>query len=480
MRALVIGDLMIDEYLWGRAERISPEAPVPVVDVQRQDLRLGGAGNVLHNLHALGVQTGILGLVGDDDRAAQMHSLLEQTGTDASGLIMDAGRRTAVKTRLMADNQQMVRIDRETRQPIGQQMQRQALEFIDGRLDEYDVLILSDYGKGLLVPELCHALIERAAERGIPLFVDPKGTDYRKYRGATSITPNRRETAEATGIDPGTAQGLARAGRALLEDYTLAFGCITRSEEGISLFFRDGRMETVPTIGRDVFDVTGAGDTVISVLATAYACGLDPVDCARLANAAAGVVVAKVGTSIATPEEIMQNLNWERRAATRKIREPQALAQVLEARRAAGERIAFTNGCFDLLHVGHISYLQQARQQGDTLVLGLNSDDSIRRLKGPNRPIIGQEERAHVLAALECIDYVVIFDEDTPEQLIGQLRPDLLIKGGDYRPEQVVGRELVESWNGSVVILPFLEGNSTSGIIERVLQRHGLEAPHAD
>ncbi|MBB5022133.1 D-glycero-beta-D-manno-heptose-7-phosphate kinase [Desulfurispira natronophila] len=467
-RLLVAGDLMIDEYLWGQTERISPEAPVPVVDIAREDTRLGGAGNVLHNLKALGAGVDVLGVVGSDAYGDELVQMLTELSVGTAGLLREEGRRTSRKTRIMAAHQQMMRIDRESRQAIGAETQERALAWIQSNIHCWDAIIISDYGKGLLTPRLLAALIDSGRQRGIPVLVDPKGSDYTLYRGATTITPNRKEASLASGITIDDEPSLLQAGRKLLQELDLEVMTITRSEEGISLFFEDGE-EHIPTMAQDVFDVTGAGDTVISLMALCRASGLDFVECARIANAAAGVVVGKVGTSTASAEEILQRLQPQRSLASHKIKALPQLIPIVKQLRRQGKRVLFTNGCFDLLHHGHITYLQDARRQGDVLILGLNSDSSIRRLKGSTRPIIGQNERAQVLAALEAIDYVVIFDEDTPLELIRALKPQGLVKGGDYRPEQVVGREVVEAYGGEVLIIPFVDGSSTTGIIERIL-----------
>uniref|UniRef100_UPI00272E9D4C D-glycero-beta-D-manno-heptose 1-phosphate adenylyltransferase n=1 Tax=Geoalkalibacter sp. TaxID=3041440 RepID=UPI00272E9D4C len=312
--------------------------------------------------------------------------------------------------------------------------------------------------------------IGRAA--GIPVVVDPKGSDYRKYLGATLLTPNRKEAQTASGIAITDEASLCRAGRALRDSLRLEALVLTRSEEGMSLFLADGREVHLPTEAREVFDVSGAGDTVLALLGIGLGAGLAVEQAAQVANLAAGIVVAKVGTSTVTPDEILDVAGRRHADTDLKIKGRDLLGRVLERERERGKRIVFTNGCFDLLHVGHVKYLQKARNLGDLLVLGLNSDDSIRRLKGAKRPLIGEEERAHLMAALKCIDYVVIFDEDTPLELIGALRPHILVKGGDYAPEGVVGKELVESYGGRVEIIPFVDGKSTTNVIERILERY--------
>jgi D-beta-D-heptose 7-phosphate kinase/D-beta-D-heptose 1-phosphate adenosyltransferase len=337
------------------------------------------------------------------------------------------------------------------------------------------VILISDYLKGVLTEGLLQRIIALGRERGVPVVVDPKGSDYRKYRGATLLTPNRKEAQTASGIAIVDEESLNIAGRKLREELDLEALVLTRSEEGMSLFFRDGREMHLPTEAREVYDVSGAGDTVLAVLGVGLGGGLALEEAARVSNVAAGVVVGKVGTSTVTPEEILEVVGRQHQDTDLKIKQRDALKVLLDDKRERGKTIVFTNGCFDLLHVGHVKYLQKARQLGDLLVLGLNSDASIRRLKGPKRPLIDQEERAHILAALDCIDYVVIFDEDTPLELISALRPHVLVKGGDYTPEGVVGKEIVESYGGRVELIQFVDGRSTSNIIEKILQQYREE-----
>ncbi|MDY0269032.1 bifunctional D-glycero-beta-D-manno-heptose-7-phosphate kinase/D-glycero-beta-D-manno-heptose 1-phosphate adenylyltransferase HldE [Trichloromonas sp.] len=475
INALVIGDLMLDEYLWGKAERISPEAPVQVVDVTRADLRLGGAGNVVNNLVALGCRVEVVSVLGEDDDGHLLRSLLVDQGIAVDGIFSDPGRVTSRKTRVLAGNQQMLRIDRESKDPILEDLARRLLDHVRAVADGFQVILVSDYLKGVLTDFLLRELIALGREKGIPVVIDPKGDDYGKYRGATLLTPNRKEAQTASGVAIVDEASLLKAGRALRERLELDALVLTRSEEGMSLFLRDGRELHMPTKAREVFDVSGAGDTVLSVIGVGLAAGLSLEQAATVSNLAAGVVVGKVGTSTVSPEEILQASGAAHADGDLKIRNREALATVLDRERRQGRRIVFTNGCFDLLHVGHVKYLQAARRLGDLLVLGLNSDDSIRRLKGPNRPLISQDERAHILAALDCINHVVIFDEDTPLELIRLLRPDILVKGGDYTPEGVVGKDLVESWGGRVELIQFVDGKSTTGIVEKILRQYREE-----
>jgi D-beta-D-heptose 7-phosphate kinase/D-beta-D-heptose 1-phosphate adenosyltransferase len=472
-RALVIGDLMLDEYLWGKTERISPEAPVQVVEVLREDLRLGGAGNVVNNLVALGCQVAVCSVIGADDNGTLLQHVFSGKGVDTTGVLEATGRRTSKKTRVIAAHQQIVRIDRESKEPVDDVDEERLVQFVTKAAGQYDVFVVSDYLKGVLTPRVLRAIIEAGTRAGIPVVVDPKGDDYGKYRGATILTPNRKEAEIASRIAIRDDVSLGQAAGRLLGDLELGALLITRSEAGMSLFTPAGAPLHIPTMAREVFDVTGAGDTVLAVLSLGLAAGLPLPDAARLANTAAGIVVGKLGTSTVSPAEILEEVGRGHRDSDTKIKHLDALAPIVAAEQALGKRVVFTNGCFDLIHVGHVKYLQKARTFGDLLVLGLNSDASIRRLKGEKRPLIDQEERAHILAALDCIDYVVVFDEDTPLALIQALRPQVLVKGGDYSLDGVVGREVVEGYGGRVELVPFVEGRSTSTIIDTVLERYG-------
>jgi len=472
LRALVIGDLMLDEYLWGKAERISPEAPVQVVDVSREDMRLGGAGNVVNNLSAFGAGVSICSVIGGDENGTILRHAFTGKGVDVTGVFEDPMRMTSKKTRVLAANQQIVRIDRETREDISPEFEEKILEFVGDRHNVWDIILISDYGKGLLTPKVLSGVIGSAKERGIPVIVDPKGTDYLKYRGATIITPNRKEAEVASRVAITDDASLRRAADFLLTEGEYHALLITRSAEGMSLFLHGGEEVHIPTVAREVYDVTGAGDTVVATFGISLACGLTFELAARLANVAAGIAVGKVGTSTVSAEEIVGSIRLEHQDSDIKIKNLDALASCIEEEKRKGKRVAFTNGCFDLLHVGHVKYLQKARTYGDLLILGLNSDASIRRLKGEKRPLIDQHERAHILAALDCIDYVVIFDEDTPIRLLETLRPDVLVKGGDYTPDRVVGKDLVESYGGRIELVEFVDGKSTTNIIEKILQNY--------
>lgn len=471
-RALVIGDLMLDEYLWGRAERISPEAPVQVVDVVSEDLRLGGAGNVVNNLVALGCRVSVCSVIGADDNGTLLCHAFSGMGVDTAAVFEDPVRRTGKKTRVIAAHQQIVRIDRETREEISSGFEERIIGYLEREGASFQVFVISDYLKGVLTARVLQAVINTGKRLGIPVVIDPKGDDYAKYRGGTIITPNRKEAEQASRTAITDEASLNAAAEKLLAELDLAALLITRSEAGMSLFHEDRQPLHIPTVAREVFDVTGAGDTVLAILSLGLAAGIDYADAARLANIAAGIVVGKLGTSTVSPAEIMAEVTRGHKDSDTKIKNLDVLAGLVAAEKRSGRRIVFTNGCFDLLHVGHVKYLQKARSFGDLLILGLNSDSSIRRLKGEKRPLIGEEERAHILAALDCIDYLLVFEEDTPLRVITALKPDVLVKGGDYTLDGVVGRELVESYGGRVELVSFVDGKSTTNIIEKVLQSY--------
>ena len=472
IKALVVGDLMLDEYLWGKAERISPEAPVQVVDIVREDLRLGGAGNVANNLIALGCAVTVCSVIGGDENGTILQHVFTGKGVDVSGIFEDPLRRTSKKSRVMAAHQQIVRIDWESREPLRPEFEEKLTRFITEKSADCDVILVSDYLKGVLTEGVLGTIAEAGSKHGIPVVVDPKGSDYRKYSGATILTPNRKEAELASGVKVVDEESLTKAAESLLRRGKLAALLITKSEEGMSLFQASGQTVHIPTVAREVYDVTGAGDTVLAVMGLVLASGRDLIEAAWFANVAAGIAVGKLGTSTVSPAEIINEVGRGHRDSDVKIKNRDVLAGIIEEERKKGRRVVFTNGCFDLLHLGHVKYLQKARAFGDLLILGLNSDASVRRLKGEKRPLIGEEERAHLLAALDCVDYVVIFDEDTPLQLIESLQPLVLVKGGDYSLEGVVGKDLVESYGGRVELVEFVEGRSTSSIIEQILKRY--------
>jgi D-beta-D-heptose 7-phosphate kinase/D-beta-D-heptose 1-phosphate adenosyltransferase len=467
-RVLVVGDLMLDRYIWGRVRRISPEAPVPIVALARETEVPGGAANVARNLAGLGLAVELAGVTGADAARDALLAALAAEGIEAGAALVASDRGTTTKTRIVGDHQQMLRIDSERAAPLAEADAARLLAALSERLPGLGALVLSDYAKGVLAGPLCAELIGRARALGIPVLVDPKGRDFDRYAGATLITPNRAELALATDVPGDDQPGLLRAGERLRARLGLATLVVTLSEQGLALIDATGS-DLIPAVAKEVFDVSGAGDTVIATFAAGLAAGLGVRDTAHLANLAAGVVVGKVGTAAIDRAELLAALADEAALgqAAKVCTLPAAIEQVRRWQ-AAGERVVFTNGCFDLLHVGHVTYLEQARRYGRRLVVGLNTDRSVRALKGPERPLIGEADRARVLAALAAVDAVVLFDEPTPLALIEALRPDVLAKGADYREEDVVGAREVKTWGGQVVLVPLVAGRSTSGIVDRL------------
>jgi len=471
-RVLVIGDLMVDRYLWGEVDRISPEAPVPIVRYVREEMRAGGAANVAHNLAALGCRVEVCGIVGEDFAAKRLKELLESFGAGTAGLIPDASRPTIEKYRIMAGQQQMLRVDRENGHPASASVAERVQQYLDAQGRGVDGIVVSDYGKGLLTPEVMRIVIAFARSAGLPVVVDPKGTDYTKYRGVTCITPNEVEAAAATRMPVGSDAEALSAARALCTQLDLPTVCVTRGAKGV-LALQGAEHRFLPARAREVYDVTGAGDTFISVFSALFFAKVPFFEAVELGNVAAGLAVAKLGTSVVSRKELLAAAE-ERSVPSRKVFPAtpdgrHALAELADRLRAQGRRLVFTNGCFDLLHAGHIQYLQDSKALGDVLIVGLNDDDSVRRLKGPGRPVIGQDDRAHLLAALAAVDYVAIFAEDTPVELIRAVKPAILTKGADYTVDTVVGNELVASWGGQVRLIPLKENRSTSNLIEKIV-----------
>jgi D-beta-D-heptose 7-phosphate kinase/D-beta-D-heptose 1-phosphate adenosyltransferase len=470
-RVLVLGDIMLDCHIRGEVTRISPEAPVPVVRVVSRSWSPGGAANVATNLSELGLTVELVGALGADDAGTRLQELLRSRAIIADGLVADPRFATIVKTRVIGGHHQMLRIDDELPGGLEQATLSALVARVEARLDGLGALVISDYAKGVCAPALCAAVIRAARARGIPVLVDPKGRDFSKYAGATTITPNTGELAQASGADPSDHHKLVQGGAELRRRLGLDFLTFTRGEHGIALIDGD-EVHQIPATAREVFDVSGAGDTVIAVLAACLAArdaGLSHLDAVRLANLAAGIVVAKVGTVSVHLDELLASLDADLGGAGGGKVLTLSEAQARCARwRALGERVVFTNGCFDLLHAGHVGLLEHARQHGDRLVVGLNADASVRALKGASRPINHQADRASVLAGLAAVDAVVVFPEETPLELIRALRPEVLVKGADYREDQVVGATEVRSWGGRVVLVPLLDGRSTSAAITRM------------
>jgi len=467
-KIVVVGDLMLDRFLWGQVRRVSPEAPVPIVDLERETRSAGGAANVARNLSGLGLPVDLVGVTGADTGRDLFLAALSATDLDSDGILIAEDRGTTVKTRVLGNRRQLLRIDEERAIPLSERDRERLLTVATARLAGADALLLSDYAKGVLTADLCRSLIAAARDRGLPVLVDPKGKDFSRYTGATLITPNRDELALATGVAVQDLDALVAAGSAMREALHLKSLVLTLSEQGLMLIGPDGS-QRLPPVAREVYEVSGAGDTLIATFAAGLVAGLGWVATARLANLAAGIVVGKVGTAPITARELLAAIGEQAAdGQAAKIRDAEAAQAEVRRWQVDGERVVFTNGCFDLLHVGHVIYLEQARRYGQRLVVGLNTDASVRRLKGPGRPLSGQEDRARVLAALAAVDTVVLFDRDTPLALIEQLRPDVLAKGADYREEEVVGAREVKSRGGRVVLVPLVEDRSTTSVIARM------------
>ncbi len=460
---VVIGDLMIDHYFWGSCERISPEAPVPVVSIEKESLVLGGAGNVINNLQSLGAEVSIFSVIGDDAHAKEMQELLDKTLAKDITVINEKGRRTTKKSRIISSNQQVIRYDDESIDNILISSQFHLLEAFKKNLFSYDLIILSDYGKGVLTPTLTKDIISLAKDFNKPILVDPKGEDYTKYRGATLLTPNRKEATVATKIDIVDERSLNQALIKLKTDLELDYSIITLSEDGIGLL--DDEVKIIPTVAREVYDVTGAGDTVIASLGVAIASKMSIEEACEFSNKAAAVVVAKVGSATVTLNEVEEyehSLNQGQSES--KIKDFEQIERIAKRLKEQGRKIVFTNGCFDILHRGHATYLQKAKELGDVLILGLNSDESITRLKGKDRPINNLEDRAFLIGALESVDFVVPFTQDTPYELIKKIEPNILVKGADYQDKTVVGSDIADE----VVLIDFVAGKSTTSLIEKI------------
>ncbi|MDH3001348.1 bifunctional heptose 7-phosphate kinase/heptose 1-phosphate adenyltransferase [Chelonobacter oris] len=462
-KVLVLGDVMLDRYWFGATNRISPEAPVPVVRVQNNEERAGGAANVAMNIAALNVAVKLVGLIGQDEPGQALAKMLRQQRIGCDFVALKT-HPTITKLRILSRHQQLLRLDFE--ENFHDVQSAVLLEKLQQSVTEYGALILSDYGKGTLND--VQKMIQIARRAGVPVLIDPKGTDFERYRGATLLTPNLSEFEAVVGqcIDE---RMLLEKGLKLIADYELEALLVTRSEKGMTLLRPNAEPFHLPTEAKEVFDVTGAGDTVISVLATALADGRSLEEACYLANVAAGIVVAKLGTSTVTPVEL-ENAIHHRDEIGFGIMDEVRLKEVVAGAKARGEKIVMTNGCFDILHPGHVSYLENARKLGDRLIVAVNSDESVKRLKGESRPINSLNARMAVLAGLSSVDWVVEFKEDTPQRLIGEVLPDLLVKGGDYKAEEIAGSQEVWANGGEVRVLNFENGYSTSSVVKKIQQ----------
>jgi D-beta-D-heptose 7-phosphate kinase/D-beta-D-heptose 1-phosphate adenosyltransferase len=466
-RVLCVGDVMLDRYIYGRVERISPEAPVPVLCIDREEVRLGGAGNVLRNLHALGAQTSFVAVTGGDREGRDISTMVAELGGAEAHVLSERSRITTVKTRFIADTQQLLRADRERGGALSPELRSDLLQIVRDSLPHHQVTIVSDYAKGVFVDGAAREIIDAARAADRIVVVDPKSRDYGVYHGASVIKPNRHELAQVAKRPVDDTAAIVSAALALIEAHEFGAMLVSCGKDGMVLVDASGEVHQFDAEAREVYDVSGAGDTVVAVLAAALAAGAKLPEAARLANVAAGIVVGKVGTAVVHANELEATLVDRDTLETRKaLPLPLALDTVARWRRN-GLSVGFTNGCFDVIHAGHTALLAQARAACDRLVVGLNSDASVSRLKGPMRPVQNEAARAAVLSSLAPVDMVVVFDEDTPLDLIQAIRPDVLVKGADYRLEEVVGGDFVRANGGRVMLAELVPGHSTTAIIAR-------------
>ena len=464
-KLLVIGDLIIDQYLWGYCERISPEAPVQIVNINNENTLLGGAGNVVNNLKALGANVDVISVIGNCKTSYLLKKLLNDIGVDTKYLFTQKDRITSKKSRIIASQQQVVRYDHESSEEIDIKSQNLIHDIFKNIVKDYELVLLSDYGKGVLTENLTQSIIKTANKHNIRVLIDPKGLNYSKYKGAFLLTPNRKEASEATRIDIKDDESLSKAIIQIKIECELDVSIITLSENGIAIY--DSSLRIHPTVSKEIFDVTGAGDTILASLGFALACNYEIDNAVEFSNLAAGVVVGKVGSATSTLNEIIEYASSLNKSSSEAhIKTLSEITTLSKELKKKGKKIVFTNGCFDLLHAGHIRYLEAAKSFGDVLILGLNSDRSVKALKGSGRPINLQMDRAYILAALEAVDYVVIFDEDTPYNLIEAIKPKTLVKGADYEGKEVVGQDIAEE----LKLVEFVEGKSSSQTIKKIQQ----------
>lgn len=468
---LVVGDLMIDEYLWGEVDRISPEAPVQVVSVQDEELTLGGSGNVVNNLVALGARVSAVGVTGAGSNGKLLRDMLDELGVDTRGVITEPNRSTTKKTRIIADHQQVLRIDKETKSNISHQTWETVAQAAENIIPEVDVVLISDYGKGLITGQLLSQLTRAARKHGKLTIADPKGLDFTKYSGVNVITPNKKEAALAAGVEIVDDPSLFEAGQRLLQKTGVDKLVITCGKEGMVYFEPHSQPQKISTKARQVYDVSGAGDTVLALLGLAVACGMSFKDGLTLANTGAGIVVGKVGTATVSKRELAAALQLTPDDIASKQIDLGELTSIVKDLRKKGKRIVFTNGCFDLLHVGHLKLLAASKQLGDILIVAVDDDDSVRQLKGPDRPIIRAGERVRIISGLDCVDHVILFSSRELDKLIDIARPDVLTKGSNYQSTEVFGREIVERHGGRVELIPITEDVSSTQIINNIKKK---------
>ena len=474
-KVLVIGDLILDEYVWGGINRISPEAPVPILETRSETLALGGAANVANNLVALGCEVHLCGAIGQDEKGDKLLQNIHNSSIQTEGIFRFVHRHTTSKMRIIAHNQQVLRIDKEDNRPITEETEKKLIQYISQILPSMDGVVCSDYQKGILTEKVIHSIMHRAKKAKKSVIVDPKSSDFALYKDATVITPNLKEVDRSVPIKITDKESLNRAAEYLLNLTRSKALLITEGKDGMTLFQSKEKPTSIPTVAKEVFDVTGAGDTVISVFSMAVFVGFDFKEAALLSNMAASIVVGKVGTAVVTLNEINEFLHEEMLRTSHTVLELEELKKIVGLAKSTDKKVVFTNGCFDIIHGGHIEFLQKAKSLGDILVVGLNTDNSVRDLKGEGRHIKTEQERANILSALKFIDYITLFNEVTPEKLIREIRPDILVKGDDYKIDEVVGREIVEGYGAHVKLIPILKGHSTTMTLEKILASHRPE-----
>ena len=463
---LVVGDLMVDEYLWGDVERISPEAPVQVVTIKDEDFSLGGSGNVVNNVVALGAKVSAVGVIGTGSDGQLLLNKLNELGVDIAGIFQDSNRPTTRKTRIIASNQHVLRIDRETKESISEPTFEAIAKYLEDKIPDVDVVLISDYGKGLITEALMARLIAAAQKHKKITIADPKGLDFSKYSGVSLITPNKKEAALASGIEVVDEKTLIEAGNKILQRVGIDKLLITCGKDGMVLFDRNKAPYKIRAETRQVYDVSGAGDTVLAVFGLSVASGISFEDGAALANTSAGIVVGKVGTATVSRQELSSALKHD--DISLKHKDLSELPVLIQDMKKKGKRLVMTNGCFDLLHAGHIMLFSASKKLGDVLIVAIDDDDSVRNLKGKGRPVISARERVRVISALDSVDYVVVFSSQELSKLIEIIRPDVLTKGSNYTSEEVFGRELVEQLGGRVVLIPVTEKISSTRIINNI------------
>lgn len=469
LRVLCVGDVMLDQFIYGHVDRISPEAPIPVFSIKEEKVMLGGAGNVTRNIVSLGGNTVLVSVIGNDKVGREVASMIGSEPNVLPYMLTETNRITTTKTRYVAGSHQVLRADKEVQTPISDETVAKLLDTVISEIKNVDAVILSDYGKGLLTRGVLHGIINAAKEHNKPVIVDPKSRDFSFYYGATLVTPNLHELSNAANRELHTDSEIIEAARKLMENFNIANILVTRSKDGMTLVTGNGEVHDIIARAHEVYDVSGAGDTVISTLALGIASGMPLADAAKLANTAAGIVVGKLGTAVIAAQDLKTELFvQERTHGTHKILTIEDAVPLVERWKREGKKVGFTNGCFDLIHSGHLAILNRTKQHCDRLIVAVNSDSSVKKLKGESRPVNSEIERALLLASLSVVDMVIIFSEDTPMKLLETLKPAILAKGADYQKHQVVGHELVESYGGEVILVPLKEGYSTTNIIKKM------------